>query len=693
MTQNNPYVTGDPVGDSPAFVGRADIINEVLRVLPHHKNNVILLYGQRRIGKTSILLELEAKLPKKGNYCPVFFDLQDTARWPLAKLISKLAHKIRDELSKRDVLTLAEPDLGEEPTTIFQDIWLPDVLNRLPSNTSIVVLFDEFDAFEEPVAEQASGIFFPYLRDLLKTNPKNLNFVFVIGRKVGDLNHSRDIFKAATTQHVSLLNKKETDILICLSENNGTLYWSNKAKEKIWQLTHAHPYLTQHLCSRIWGNICHDKLEKPPTTTVDDVKSAIVDTLENSSGALEWLWDGLPPLERVVVSALAKAGANAITAEKLKQILYDSNSNLQSFIQELEEAPRLLKKWDLIEETGEGRYCFRVELLRQWIVENKPLHTVLRQELDRMQPVAEDYYQQGLNYYNQGKQQQAIEALEHAIRTNPNHVKVNQKLAEILLEVGKVKEAIEILERLQTSQPDAARTQLLQTYLIYAQNHDNDSERAEYAKKILKLAPKHQQAKAILDQVRRRKYGPWWEKVAAFKTGWVAFMKELYQSITISFVAGLVIIALVFLPPLSFNLSLSAWLIWSFFSLFILVGIGLPFLLPWWLIRTTDKDRKLNVLIYEAIKSSDDVNAKKIPIAGRLSLNLDGQIHLRATDDKMIVAKRFRIKRLPRSSQPMIEIQYQWEGNKNKHLLRVGNNPKMLIFSGGNYIIKLNYSR
>ncbi len=52
----NPYVAGNPVGDSPAFAGRADVLREVLRILRRPQDNAIVLYGQRRIGKTSILL-------------------------------------------------------------------------------------------------------------------------------------------------------------------------------------------------------------------------------------------------------------------------------------------------------------------------------------------------------------------------------------------------------------------------------------------------------------------------------------------------------------------------------------------------------------------------------------------------------------------------------------------------------------
>ncbi len=51
----NPYIAGNPVGGNPAFIGRADVLREVLRVLRRPAENAIVLYGQRRIGKTSVL--------------------------------------------------------------------------------------------------------------------------------------------------------------------------------------------------------------------------------------------------------------------------------------------------------------------------------------------------------------------------------------------------------------------------------------------------------------------------------------------------------------------------------------------------------------------------------------------------------------------------------------------------------------
>jgi hypothetical protein len=111
----NPYVAGNPVGDSPAFVGRADVLHEVLRVLRRPQDNAIVLFGQRRIGKTSILQHLAAQLPREGPYRAVYFDLQDKADWRLDRVLRELARTVAYALDQPD------PDLGDNPETAFRD--------------------------------------------------------------------------------------------------------------------------------------------------------------------------------------------------------------------------------------------------------------------------------------------------------------------------------------------------------------------------------------------------------------------------------------------------------------------------------------------------------------------------------------------------------------------------------------------
>ena len=510
----NPYVAGNPVGGSSAFVGRADVLREVLRVLRRPQENAIVLYGQRRIGKTSILQHLEAQLPREGPYSPVYFDLQDKADWPLERVLRDLANTVTHALDQPD------PDLGPDPETTFRNEWLPTLLDDLPDSCSLVLLFDEFDVLANPQGEKAAAAFFPYLRGLLASDPRRLQFAFVIGRNVDDLaTIALSLFKGTPARRISLLNRADTADLVRLSEANGSLSWPDEAMARVYELTCGHPFLTQQLCSYIWERAYDEEPDELPVVTVDDVDAAVPDALEDSRHAMEWLWDGLPPAERVVISALAEVGPSPITQKGLEQSLHESG--VRVVIRELENAPQLLQEWDILEPAN-GGYRFRVELLRRWIAEHKPLHRV-QAALDRIEPVAENFYRAALGLYRGGQLDQAIDPLRQAIGLNPNHVRANQLLADILLAQGQPGEARQLLERLYEYQPAVARSRLVQALLAEARAAESDEEQLALHERVLELAPMHPEATAGRQRI-------WWKRGdAAQRDGNLEAALEAYQ--------------------------------------------------------------------------------------------------------------------------------------------------------------------
>jgi tetratricopeptide (TPR) repeat protein len=353
-----------------------------------------------------------------------------------------------------------------------------------------VLLFDEFDVLDKPSEGQAGVAFFPYLRDLLSLDSW-LQFIFVIGRRPEELSSlTISVFKGVKSYPVSLMSALETVNLVKLAERNNTLLWPDESCGHIYSLTGGHPFLTQQVCQQIWEQAYESDPAEPPAITITDIETAVPVALREATNALEWLWDGLKPAERVVASALAGAGPQAISQEELNQRLLDSGVRI--LIGELQDAPRVLQQWDLIAPV-DGGYRFRVELLRHWIAERKPLARV-QEEIDRIKPVADNLFQAGYNLYQSGQLDQAIPLLRQAIGFNPNHLRANQILAEILLAQGELTEARQILETLFQYQPSAARPRLVQTILRQAQDAKNDEERLALYERVLQLEPTRPEA-------------------------------------------------------------------------------------------------------------------------------------------------------------------------------------------------------
>ncbi len=486
MLLENPYRTGNPVGEDAAFIGRQDVLREVVRVLRQPGQNALTLFGQRRIGKTSVLQYLAAHLPDEGQYCPVYFDLQDKAQWPLERLLRELARTIAHALAQ------PAPDLGDDPRQAFRQTWLPALLaDALPAGHSLVLLFDEFDVLADPGGGKAISDFFPYLRELLTLDPARLQFVFVLGRNIGDLaNIALSVFKGIPNKRVSLLSQKDTFQLARLSQANGTLQWPDQAARRVWELTSGHPFLTQALCSQVW-EIAHENAEDEPSpVSVEMVEDAVPDALDAARNTLEWLWDGLGPAERVVSAALAQAGPRVVSEGDLEHILREAGVRI--VIRELQNAPQLLQDWDILEAV-DGGYRFRVELLRRWIADYRPLNRV-QDELDRIQPLAENLYQAAHGMYRSGDIQGAEDLLRRAIGVNPNHIRANLLLAEILIGNARLDEARTLLETWHEFVPGEARPRLIQVYLQQAEAAAEADAQLELYEAVLRLDPQHPEA-------------------------------------------------------------------------------------------------------------------------------------------------------------------------------------------------------
>lgn len=75
----NPYVSGEPVRQPEMFFGRHELIHRIINGL--HQNSV-MIHGERRIGKTSLLYQLAAQLREADDpewvFVPASADLEGT---------------------------------------------------------------------------------------------------------------------------------------------------------------------------------------------------------------------------------------------------------------------------------------------------------------------------------------------------------------------------------------------------------------------------------------------------------------------------------------------------------------------------------------------------------------------------------------------------------------------------------------
>jgi hypothetical protein len=514
MLPSNPYIAGNPVHGQGKFIGRQGVLRDVEQILHNPSKNAIALFGQRRIGKTSILLHIEQELAAGKNFRPIYFDLQDKASLPLAEVLYQMAQKIslitRVDLPKRGQF--------DQDGRFFRERFIP-VAVETSQNQGLVLLLDEFDVLDQSQQEQAGVTFFPYLRDWMKT-AWGIQIVFVLGRRQKELSiDPLPTFKGIHSLRLSLMTKEDSEIIIRQSEKNGSLTWSNEAVKRVWKWTQGHPYFTQLLCSEIWETVLTlndfeetvrpepvegSEIEgtvrpalstnafspefveghEPPTVNTKDVDAAIGAALEQGANAFQWIWTGLPPAERVVLAAMAEAKGKPINQDELTEIL--NRSRVQLVLREVELAPKTLIHWDLLRQVG-NTFHFTIPLLRRWVATKNPLRRV-KTDLDRMEPLAESLYNSGEGFYKTGNLDEAERSLRNALDVNPNHLRARLLLGQVLLGKGNPEAAVKELEPAYTFDPYSAKSGLIRALLALAGTQDEEDQVTTYDR-VLAIDP------------------------------------------------------------------------------------------------------------------------------------------------------------------------------------------------------------
>ena len=147
----NPYVAGAPVLDDSMFFGRRDLVDRILETI---HNNSLLLYGERRIGKTSIQHQLRKRLREIDDptydFYPAYIDLQGT---PQNRFFATMAEDLFQELAP--VLGTLQPVKDTSGEYGYRDFVrdvhavLKTLKTRSSKRVKLVLLIDEVDELND----------------------------------------------------------------------------------------------------------------------------------------------------------------------------------------------------------------------------------------------------------------------------------------------------------------------------------------------------------------------------------------------------------------------------------------------------------------------------------------------------------------------------------------------------------------
>ncbi|MFM6817529.1 MAG: ATP-binding protein, partial [Dolichospermum sp.] len=195
--QRNPYIVGRPIYQQLLF-GREDVFSSIATHL-QQQQQIIVCYGQRRIGKSSVLRNIPHKLRDLNKFVFVAFSLEYYSQEPLGEILADLARQVVSDLSDlfldEENIKLPEiTDLESNPQVFFNEFLLQ--IYQLIGNKNIVFSLDEFDVLLNNQNTELFNSFNEFVTQIISSNNK-LFFILFIDQKSKSLNNLKksEIFR------------------------------------------------------------------------------------------------------------------------------------------------------------------------------------------------------------------------------------------------------------------------------------------------------------------------------------------------------------------------------------------------------------------------------------------------------------------------------------------------------------------
>jgi len=396
----NPYIAGPPIDRPEMFFGRDELIQQIRRLLRNDgPSSVILLEGNRRTGKTSLLKRLldPQLLPRwipiycqfqgiSGDAKRAGFSAQNLFRYVAKEMVEALVRAgceprpgiLEPVLSagtalerKRLIQDLVGLISAEQAFDHFRSI--VEAAIESAGQLRLLLMLDEFDKIQEGID---NGVLSPQV-------PENIRFLFHTYNQLSGILTGYRRIKRLREEYWSVLfgiGKRigisaldpDSARQLMMKPAEGILTYSSSAIDLTLQLCACQPFLLQSLGSAVFDECASTNQVNVTTSIIDSAADKLVCDNEN----FQTIFRNSIYTERrrfltCLIDRLAE-GPDRLTFELLStelernSVQYKSSSHLKDDIEEL----RDLEVIALQEDHGTVSYRLEVPLFSRWLRKN-----------------------------------------------------------------------------------------------------------------------------------------------------------------------------------------------------------------------------------------------------------------------------------------------------------------------------------
>ena len=392
-----PYAEGGIVGEPGMFYGRDELIANVAKALDSSRaqSKCVVIYGQKRAGKSSILYHLKEKL-KSGDRLLVLdignvgaiLDEHSTVPFLyqiLWTILKELRNAIEDKLSEgKSSLDISFPtdiEFYQHPSPL---VLFREVFERFRRKTTqspdwkdvrIILLIDEFSYIYAYILNgMIPETFMKNWKALLQDNFFN---AVLVGQDVMPKFKQRFPNEFGTTQDERVTYLRRDDAIRLIDEpiriggHLGESRYRERAIERILELTAGSPFYIQILCNRLVEYMNRKRASLVTEADVEQVKDELVsgvnalgkDKFDNLINSGDTSQDAISDEDTLKV--LVSVAGNSRTGPcSRSNIACETSVSVDEILEDL-------VRRDVIERERGQYYSIRVGLFREWLLAHR----------------------------------------------------------------------------------------------------------------------------------------------------------------------------------------------------------------------------------------------------------------------------------------------------------------------------------
>lgn len=251
LSDIDPYSL-NPVSTEEQLIGRVSLLDRVTRVLTSAGSGSLCIYGQKRVGKTSLARVALERVERRSKAICIFRDIGSINDPDPTRAIDKLTRRLIEELDNRlrlpKELREYDPDGSLAP--------LVELVERTASpERPIIIALDEFDRLPVPLLSRTpeGDAFFTALRSI--SSIEGVGMVLIGGERMKIINSGIgvELNKFETIQVDYLDGSTHWSEFVDLVRKPGEQYleFTDEACAEIYGTTAGNPYYTKQLCAKV----------------------------------------------------------------------------------------------------------------------------------------------------------------------------------------------------------------------------------------------------------------------------------------------------------------------------------------------------------------------------------------------------------------------------------------------------------